>query len=156
MKIEIIEERENPLLNRRELSFKVLHDAATPSRQEVRKKLIALLNAKKETVILDSFTSRYGLKESLGIARVYKSEARAREVESRFLIDKNLVVKKAEEKPKAEKPVKEEKKPKTTEEEAAAEEKQTPKAPEAKPADTAEKKPSPKKPEKEESKPKEK
>lgn len=138
MKIEIIEERENPLLNRRELSFKVLHDAATPSRQEVRKKLIARLNAKKETVILDSFTSRYGLKESIGIARVYKSEARAREVESKFLIDKNFGVEKAEEKPKVEKPVKEEKKPKTTEEEAP------------------EKKPSPKKPEKEEPKPKEK
>ncbi len=98
MKIEIIKERENHLLNRRELSFKVQHDAATPSRHEVRKKLIALLNAKKETVILDSFTSRYGLRESIGIVRVYKSEDRAREVESRFLIDKNFRVGKTEKK----------------------------------------------------------
>ncbi|MDP6459546.1 MAG: hypothetical protein QF829_01985, partial [Candidatus Hydrothermarchaeota archaeon] len=129
MKIEIIEERENHLLNRRELSFKVRHDAATPSRQEVRKKLIALLNAKKETVILDSFTSRYGLRESIGIVRVYKSEDRAREVESRFLIDKNFRVGKTEkkapeketsanEKTSVKKPEKEEKTPSKPEAEA--------------------------------------
>ncbi len=155
MKIEIIEERENPLLNRRELRFKVLHDAATPSRKDVKDKLTALLNVKKETVILDSFTSRYGLKESVGTARVYKSQNRAREVESKFLIDKNLGVKKAEEKS----------------EDKAEKEKQGPKKPEAeaapKPVDkteekahkkktVTEEKPSPKKPEKEEKKPKEK
>lgn len=107
MKIKIIEERENPLLNRRELSFKVFYKAATPPRNEVRDKLIAILNAKKETVIMDSLTSRYGLHEGTGTARVYKSKARAKQVESRFLFNKNLGEKKPEEKaPKEEAAVK--------------------------------------------------
>ena len=135
MKIEIIKERENHLLNRRELSFKVRHDAATPSRQEVRKKLIALLNAKKETVILDSFTSRYGLMESIGVVRVYKSEDRAREVESRFLIDKNFRVKKAEEKV-PEKETSAKKKPSVKK---SKKEEKTPRKPETKSADKAKK-----------------
>lgn len=109
MKIEIIKERENPLLKRKELTFKVVHDAATPQRQEVREKLIALLNAKKETVILDSYTSRYGIKESIGTARVYVSEARAVEVENKALIEKNLRPKEAEKKPAVEKPKEEQK-----------------------------------------------
>jgi small subunit ribosomal protein S24e len=94
MKIEIIDKIENPLLNRRELSFKIFHKSVTPSRNEVRNKLISVLNLKKETVILGSVKSKFGLKESLGIARVYKSEDRARQVESKFLIEKNFKEKK--------------------------------------------------------------
>lgn len=101
MKIEIIEEKENPLLNRKELKIKVLHDNATPSRQEVRKMLVALLGVDKDTVILDSYKSRYGIKESYGSARIYNTKERALEVESKHLLEKNQLLATAQPSPAA-------------------------------------------------------
>jgi small subunit ribosomal protein S24e len=92
MKIEIIEEKENPLLNRRELKIRVLHDNATPSRREVKEKLVALLGVDKEKVILNSYKSRYGVRESYGTARVYESKERALEVESKPVLLKNQLL----------------------------------------------------------------
>ena len=117
MEIEIIEERENPLLERRELTVKVTHDAATPPRDAVREKLIALLNAGKDTVILGSLKSKFGARESIAAVKVYKTKERALQVEPRHLLEKNSLIEKAkkEEKPKEEKPkpvAKKEEKPK--------------------------------------------
>ncbi len=117
MEIEIIEERENPLLERRELTVKVTHDAATPTRDAVREKLIALLNAGKDTVILGSLKSKFGVRESIAAVKVYKTKERALQVEPRHALEKNSLIEKAkkEEKPKEEKPkpeVKKEEKPK--------------------------------------------
>lgn len=89
MKIEIMEEKDNPLLNRKELKIKIIHDGATPSRQEVKDALVALLGIEKERVILDSYMSRFGVRESTGTARVYKTKERALEVESRAVLLKN-------------------------------------------------------------------
>lgn len=117
MEIEIIEERENPLLERRELTVKVTHDAATPPRDAVREKLIALLNAGKDTVILGSLKSKFGVRESIAAVKVYKTKERALQVEPRHALEKNSLIEKAkkEEKPKEEKPkpeAKKEEKPK--------------------------------------------
>lgn len=89
MKIEIVEEKENPLLNRKELKLRIIHDAATPSRKEVRDALIALLGVEKDRVILDSYTSRFGKRESTGTARVYEIRERALEVEGKPALLKN-------------------------------------------------------------------
>lgn len=98
MKVEIVEERENPLLNRRELKIRVLHKDATPSRREVREKLIALLGVEGERVILDSYKSRFGVRESYGTARVYDSKERALEVESKPVLLKNQLLESDKEK----------------------------------------------------------
>ena len=46
MDIEIVERKDNPLLDREDISFKLSYDnAATPSREAVKAKLAALLNA---------------------------------------------------------------------------------------------------------------
>ncbi|MEK6977826.1 MAG: 30S ribosomal protein S24e [Candidatus Hydrothermarchaeota archaeon] len=124
MEIEIIEERENPLLERRELTVKVTHDAATPTRDAVREKLIALLNAGKDTVILGSLKSKFGVRESIAAVKVYKTKERALQVEPRHALEKNSLIEKAEkkeEKPKEEKPkpeAKKEEKPKAEKKEA--------------------------------------
>jgi small subunit ribosomal protein S24e len=97
MEIEILEERENPLLGRKELKFRILHDRETPKRAEVREKLIGHLKAKKEIVVLDSIHSKFGARESVGEARIYKTKERAVQVEQPYLLEKNLLVGKKEE-----------------------------------------------------------
>ncbi|MFQ6137348.1 MAG: hypothetical protein ACE5PM_09250 [Candidatus Hydrothermarchaeales archaeon] len=105
MKIEVIEEKENPLLGRKEVVAKVIHSASTPSRADVRSKAIAALKAKKDALILDSIKTRFGVKESIAYIRVYKSRDRAFEIEDEHIIRKNFpeAVEKKEEAPKKEK-----------------------------------------------------
>ena len=144
MEIEILEERENPLLERRELTVKVTHDAATPPRDAVREKLIALLNAGKDTVILGSIKSKFGARESIAAVKVYKTKERALQVEPRHALEKNSLIErvKKEEKPKEEKPKPEAKK----EEKPKAEKKEEkPKEEKPKPEGKKEEKPEAKK-----------
>lgn len=103
MEVRILEEKENSLLERKELKIKIAHDAATPKISEVRDKLVAMLGVDKETLILDSFRSKFGAKESVGFVKVYKTKERALQVEPRHRLEKNLLVEKTKrkEKPKA-------------------------------------------------------
>ncbi len=103
MEVRILEEKENSLLERKELKIKIAHDAATPKISEVRDKLVAMLGVDKETLILDSFRSKFGARESVGFVKVYKTKERALQVEPRHRLEKNLLVEKTkrEEKPKA-------------------------------------------------------
>jgi len=95
MEVKILEEKENPLLDRRELKVKIAHDAATPKISEVRDKLAAMLGVDKETLILDSFKSKFGVRESIGFVKVYRTKERALKVEPRHTLEKNLLIEKA-------------------------------------------------------------
>ncbi|MBI5253241.1 MAG: 30S ribosomal protein S24e [Euryarchaeota archaeon] len=132
MEVTILEEKENPLLDRKELRVKVVHDAATPRISEVRDKMVAMLGVDKETLILDSLKSRFGARESIGFVKVYKTKERALKVEPRHRLEKNLLVEKTkrEEKPKAAPKKKEEPRkevPKKEEKPKAEVKKETPK-----------------------------
>jgi len=90
MKLEILEERDNPLLERRELVVKVVHDAATPPRADVRDKIAALITANKDTVILDSLKSKFGVRELIAVVKVYKTKERAFQIEPKHKLMKNF------------------------------------------------------------------
>ena len=108
MEIKIVEEKTNPLLGRRELEVNIVHDGPTPTRADVISKLKAVTGAKKDTVVVKSFHSKFGARESRGIVRIYDSKERAMEIEPEFMLEKNQIGKE-EEKPK-EKGVEKEKK----------------------------------------------
>ncbi|MEE8359276.1 MAG: hypothetical protein V3R82_07695 [Candidatus Hydrothermarchaeales archaeon] len=150
MRIEVLEEKDNPLLDRKEIVAKIIHDDSTPSRDDVRSKAIAKLKAKKDIFILDSIKTRFGARESIAHIRIYGSKDRVLEIESEHVLRKNSLIsqedekkegKVKEEKPaeeekakepekkeskKEEKPVKEEKPEKTGKKESKAEEGETP------------------------------
>lgn len=106
MKIEILTEKENPLLKRKEVEVRITHDAATPSISEIRKKIAASKDIGKGTIIIESFKSKYGSRETLGTVKVYQTKERALEIEPRHRLIKNGLIEiteeKREEKPKEE------------------------------------------------------
>jgi ribosomal protein S24E len=51
LEINITKDWDNPLLDRKEITFNISHTGATPSRDEIKNKLVALLNSKHELVI---------------------------------------------------------------------------------------------------------
>ena len=137
MEIQVLDRRENALLKRVEVTFKVVHKAEpTPTRDALRAELAKALNATKDTVIVDGAASTFGRYETRGYAKVYKTMEQALSVERKHILIRNKLVE-AEAKPAEGAPKKPEKPP-------APVKKEEPKAevkPAAKPEGKAEKPP---------------
>lgn len=90
MELQIVEKKDNPLLNRTEVRFKVDHGrAATPKREDVRDKLAGMLSAKKDLVVVDMMASTFGRGETRGYARVYENVDAMGKIERRYLLKRN-------------------------------------------------------------------
>lgn len=87
MKIEILKEIENAPLARKEIKFKVLHTGGTtPSRADVRAKIIAQFDADEARVVVRSLKTRFGSDHSEGIARIYDSSEQMKKVERKHIL----------------------------------------------------------------------
>ena len=120
MKIEILKERENKPLARKEVDFRVDHaGAGTPSRADIRAKIVAQFDANKESVIIKSLDTKFGAGMTEGTARIYSDPDQMKRIELDHIVKRH----KSDEKPKKkaeEKPEKksEEKPEKRSEEES--------------------------------------
>ena len=150
MELEIVGKRENPLLKRTEVRFRVSHPAeASPQRAVLRDQLAKALHATRDIVVVDFARSEFGRSTSRGYAKVYKSKEDALKVERKHILVRNglLAAEVKVEKVRAAKPP-------PPKREAKPEEKAPAPAKDEKPAAKEEKKPEGKgPPEKKEGKP---
>ena len=88
--MEVLERRENKLLDRVEIDFRVNHDGqATPSRDTLIDLLVkAEPGCKKEFVIMKKVNSRFGKALTTGVAHIYSSDA-GMQVEAKYLLLKH-------------------------------------------------------------------
>jgi small subunit ribosomal protein S24e len=91
MDIKILKDKKNLLLNRRELDFIVRYEGSTPSRNDVKNKLAAMLNAPLELLIIQRIKTEYGMQEAKGYAKLYEDAARMKEVELEYVLKRNAV-----------------------------------------------------------------
>ncbi len=82
MEIEIVEEKENPFLKRKELKLVLKHpNLPTPSKQELKKELASKFSLSEEQIQIDYIFSKKGLCESFSKVKIFekgeKSEAQA-------------------------------------------------------------------------------
>ena len=101
MDIQVIEAKNNAILNRRELVFKVIHDEATPTRKSVVERLAATQNTKIGLVYVDSLKTEFGKRETIGYAKIYETAERAKEIERAHIIERNTFTKPNEAKKEA-------------------------------------------------------
>ena len=93
MEIEFIEEKENKLFNRKEIKFYVDYDGeATPKILDIKSKLVALLNTKKDLIVVDNVQPHYGEPKALGYAKVYDTIEDLEYIETKHVIAKNTEV----------------------------------------------------------------
>jgi small subunit ribosomal protein S24e len=104
MEISIEGKKENALLSRVELEFRLSHVAEpTPKRDQVREELAKQLKVTKDRVVVDHMQSSFGKGESVGYAKIYKSKDEALRVESDYILIRNgLAQKKAKQEAKKE------------------------------------------------------
>ena len=91
MDIEILDEEENPMLHRTDVRFQVVHDEASPSRLSVRDSLAAKLNKDADEVVVHRLDTKYGMRKTVGYAKVYDSGEHATEIEQEYMLDRNKI-----------------------------------------------------------------
>ncbi|WP_299335654.1 30S ribosomal protein S24e [Haloplanus sp.] len=91
MEIDIIEEDESPMLHRTDVRFQTTHDEATPSRLSVRDSLAAKLNKDSAEVVVHELDTKFGMRKTIGYAKVYESPDHARDVEQDHMLKRNKI-----------------------------------------------------------------
>lgn len=90
MDVEVIEERDNKVLARKELRFRLSHDAAgTPARKDVRDALASRYGTEKEKVVINDLHGVFGQSASIGYAKIYGSKEAAQKTERRPVLIRN-------------------------------------------------------------------
>ncbi|MBC7109472.1 MAG: 30S ribosomal protein S24e [Archaeoglobi archaeon] len=90
MEIEIVEEKENKLLRRREIRFRVKFEGPTPRREDVKKKLCAMLGVSDSLTVIQSMEGVFGKSECTGFAKIYENEEDLKRTEEEHVIRKNF------------------------------------------------------------------
>ena len=91
MDVEIIDEEENPMLHRTDVTFRIVHEDATPERLSVRDSLAAKLNKDASEVVVRNLDTKFGMRKTIGQAKVYESADHARDVEQEHMLERNKI-----------------------------------------------------------------
>ena len=91
MDIEIISEEENPMLHRTDVRFEITHEEATPARLQVRDSLAAKLDKGADEVVVHELDTKFGMRKTVGYAKVYESADDAENVEQQYMLDRNAI-----------------------------------------------------------------
>ena len=84
MELEIIEQNDNPLLNRQEIKVVIKHnESSTPRRNQVIKNISEQLKANRELVIIDHLKNAYGKTETHGYAKIYSDKESLSKIETK-------------------------------------------------------------------------
>lgn len=99
MEVEIISKKENPLIGRLEVNFKISHPKeTTPHRKDVRDEIAALLKVQKDRIVIDNMKPEFGKPETIGYAKVYKSKGDALQIETKAVLRRNYLLEEKKEK----------------------------------------------------------
>ena len=91
MEIKIVSTKENPLLKRKEVDFRVEQDprGKTPARLEVKKALATKLKMKEEIVFIKKLRTLTGTSTAVGIANAYETVEQAKFIEPGYIRERN-------------------------------------------------------------------
>jgi small subunit ribosomal protein S24e len=91
MEIDIVEQDENPMLHRTDVRFTITHEDATPSRLSVRDSLAAQLNKDSDEVVVHELDTKFGMRKTVGYAKVYDEAEYALDIEQDHMLERNKI-----------------------------------------------------------------
>ena len=90
MNIEILNERENKPLGRKEITFQIDHArASTPSRADIHAKIVAQFNADASSVAISTLDTHFGLGMTKGLAHIYTNAEQMKRIELDHMVKRN-------------------------------------------------------------------
>jgi small subunit ribosomal protein S24e len=91
MEVNIVSQKENPLLKRKEICFDVKHVAgATPPRLEIRRAVADALKTNVDLIFVKKLETRPGTHTAVGVANLYDSAEQAKLIEPDYIIKRNI------------------------------------------------------------------
>lgn len=86
MNIEVMRERRNPLLNRRELDLMIAYESGTPKRDEVREEVSKKFGVEKDRIIIEKMESIFGANKAIAHVHIYDTVEHAKKYERRHIL----------------------------------------------------------------------
>lgn len=84
MQLKITEEKDNPLLSRKEVYAEVSFDKATPSNAEIGKAIAEKVSSKEELVVVKKIAGGFGTTTAKIHAHVYKDKEQKEKIEPKI------------------------------------------------------------------------
>ena len=91
MDIAIVNEDENPMLHRRDVTFELVHEDATPERLSVRDSLAAKLNKDSKEVVVRNLDTKFGMRKTIGTARSSERPQHDQDIEQNYMLTRNKI-----------------------------------------------------------------
>ena len=88
MKMEITNEKQNPLQKRNEIVFEITDFKTTPSRKEVAAQLASKKGVEAGAIVIEKLHNSYGATHVHGNARIYPNAAEAQQKEPKHLMER--------------------------------------------------------------------
>jgi ribosomal protein S24E len=95
MKLEMTSTKNNPIMGRKELAFRI-EEPSTPGRADVRREIAVAMRTDVDKVYVRSLTTTSGTRVTTGIAHVYSDAAMALKVEPKYIVARNNPAEEAE------------------------------------------------------------
>jgi ribosomal protein S24E len=95
MKLELTSTKNNPIMGRKELIFRI-EEPSTPRRADVRREVAVMMRTDVDKVYVRSLTTTSGTRVTTGVAHVYNDAAKALKVEPKHIVARNNPTEKAE------------------------------------------------------------
>lgn len=92
MNLEIIQERKNPLLNRRELDLLIHYESSTPKRDDVRKTLSEKYGIEIERIVIEKMESLFGTNKARAHVHIYDAIEDAKRFERRHVLKRHGLI----------------------------------------------------------------
>ncbi len=91
MEVKIVSTKENPLLKRKEVAFRIEQgpQAKTPQRLEVKKAIAIELKIGEELVFVKKMRTLTGMSIAVGVANTYETVEQAKRVEPEYIRKRN-------------------------------------------------------------------
>ena len=91
MEVKIVSTKENPLLKRKEVDFRVEQGpkGRTPPRLEVKRAIAAELKINEELVFVKKMRTKTGTSTAVGVANAYETVEQAKLIEPEYIRKRN-------------------------------------------------------------------
>lgn len=85
--IKVLEKKQNPLLDRMELSLSVYHPTlGTPNKKEISRILSEQMNTSIENIVIRNCYTRFGTHISTAQAKIYNKKSSLEKIEHKFIL----------------------------------------------------------------------
>ncbi|MFB3889070.1 MAG: 30S ribosomal protein S24e [Candidatus Bathyarchaeia archaeon] len=103
MELKILSKKENPLLKRKEIQFKVEHGpkGKTPGRLEIKRSIASELQVSEQLVFVKRMKTMTGTNTAVGEANAYQTLEQAKFIEPDYIVKRNIPAEKPKEEEKA-------------------------------------------------------